>query len=321
MELSTRYLNLELDGPLLLGASPLAADLDAAQRAQDAGASAIVMSSLFEEQASGRSPGYYPADRKQFHFAPVEYLEHIRKLKAVLRVPVIGSLNGTSNETWLAYAAQMDQAGADALELNIYRVPADFDRSAGSIEDEAVEMVRSVARHTTLPFAVKLSPYYTSLPNFSARLVDAGAKGLVLFNRFYQPDVDTTRREVTTELQYSTSIELSLRLRWLAILSAKLDASLAVTGGVHTSDDALKAVLTGADGVQLVSEILQHGFVRFTKIRSQISEWLEQRGYHSLAQVRGTLNSAHLPSPSDYERANYLQVLHSYPNVREWGLR
>jgi dihydroorotate dehydrogenase (fumarate) len=320
MDLSTRYLDLELDGPLLLGASPLAADLDAAQRAQDAGASAIVMSSLFEEQAA-TSAGYYPADRRQFNFSPVEYLEHIRKLKSVLRVPVIGSLNGTTNEAWLAYAAQIDQAGADALELNIYRIPADFERTAASIEDEAIDMVRSVVARTSLPLAVKLSPYYTSLPNIAARLVDAGARGLVLFNRFYQPDVDTTRREVTTELQYSTSIELSVRLRWLAILSAKLDASLAVTGGIHTSEDVLKAVLTGADTAQLVSEVLQHGFVRFTKIRNQISDWLEHRGYHSLAQVRDTLNSAHLSNPSEYERANYLHVLHSYPNVREWGLR
>ena len=322
MEFCTRFLGLELDGPLILGASPLAADLDAARRAQDAGASAIVMSSLFEEQAPGaRSSGFYPADRAQFDFGPVEYLEQLRRLKAALRIPVIGSLNGTTNGGWLKFAAQMDQAGADALELNIYRVNTDFERSASSLEDEAVEMLRQVVAQTSIPVAVKLSPYYTSLPHFAARLIDAGAQGLVLFNRFYQPDIDTTRREVAPEISYSTSLELSLRLRWLAILSAKLEASLSVTGGVHNADDALKAVLTGADTVQLVSEILQHGFVRFSKIRSQMSEWLLQRGYHSLAQVRDTLNLAHSPSPFEFERANYLHVLHSYPNVREWGVR
>jgi dihydroorotate dehydrogenase (fumarate) len=322
MDLSTRYLGLDLDGPLILGASPLAADLDAARRAEDAGASALVMSSLFEEQAPGApASGFYPADRRQFDFGPVEYLEQVRKLKAALGIPVIASLNGTSNGAWLKYAAQIDQAGADALELNIYRVNTDFDRSASSLEDEALEMLRSVVALTSIPVAVKLSPYYTSLPNFAMRLVDAGAKGLILFNRFYQPDIDTRRREVAPELTYSTSLELSLRLRWLAILSAKVDASLAVTGGVHDADDALKAVLTGAHAVQLVSEILQHGFVRFSKIQNQMSEWLTQREYHSLAQVRGSLNLAHSPSPFDFERANYLHVLHSYPNAREWGLR
>lgn len=322
MDLSTRYLNLELEGPLILGASPLAADLDAARRAQDAGASALVMSSLFEEQApGGPAPGFYPADRKQFDFGPVEYLEQVRRLKDALRIPVIGSLNGTSHGSWLKFASQIDQAGADALELNIYRVCTDLDRSASSIEDEAVEMVRCVTGETAIPVAVKLSPYYTALPHFAARLIDAGAKGLVLFNRFYQPDIDTARREVAPELEYSTSLELSLRLRWLAILSPKLEASLAVSGGVHNADDALKAILTGADGVQLVSEILQHGFVRFSKIRSQMSEWLEQRGYHSLAQLRDSLNLADSPSPSEFERVNYLHILHSYPNVREWGVR
>ena len=322
MDLSTRYLDLQLDGPLILGASPLAADVDAAQRAQDAGASALVMSSLFEEQSPrGYASGFYPADRKQFNFGPVEYLEQVRRLKAALRIPVIGSLNGTTNGGWLKFAAQIDQAGADALELNIYRVCTDFERSAASIEDEAVEMVRSVVAETTLPVAVKLSPYYTALPQFALRLLDAGAKGLVLFNRFLQPEVDIARREVVSEVAYSTSLELSLRLRWLAILSPKLEASLAITGGVHNAEDALKAILTGADGVQLVSEILQHGFVRFSKIRNQMSEWLEQRGYHSLAQVRDTMNLADSANPSDFERVNYLHVLHSYPNVREWGVR
>lgn len=322
MDLSTHYLGLELDSPLILGASPLVTDLDATKRAEDAGASAIVMCSLFEEQLRGPNEGgFYPAGRKQFSLGPAEYLGQIRKLKSTLRIPVIGSLNGSSNESWLEYARLMDQAGADALELNIYRACTDFERSAASIEDETISMVRHVVASTKIPVSVKLSPFFTSLPHFAKRLVDAGAKGLVLFNRFYQPDVDSTRLELAPELEYSTSTELVLRLHWLALLSAGLETSLAVTGGVHSSEDAIKAILTGADGVQLVSEILQYGFVRFTKIRKQISEWLGERGYHSLAQVRDSMNFSQSPDAAELSRANYLHVLHSYPSVREWGVR
>jgi dihydroorotate dehydrogenase (fumarate) len=322
MDLSTRYLGLELDSPLMLGASPLVEDLDTVKLAEDAGASAIVMCSLFEEQLRGPDDGgFYPADRSQFSFGPAEYLEQIRKLKATLGIPVIGSLNGSTDASWLEHARLMDQAGADALELNTYRVCTDFERSATSLEDEVVEMVRHVVASTTIPVAVKLSPFYTSLPHFAARLVDAGAKGLVLFNRFYQPDVDSARREVEPGLEYSTSNELLLRLAWLAILSARLETTLAVTGGVHSSEDAIKAILTGANGVQLVSEVLQHGLVRFRKLRTQISEWLSERDYHSLAQVQGSMNFARSPDAGELSRANYLHVLHSYPSIREWSIR
>lgn len=314
MDLSTNYLGLELDSPLILGASPLTRDLDAMQRAQKAGASAIVMRSLFEEQVgAGGGGGFYPVDRQEVASGPEEYLEQIRRLKASLHIPVIGSLNGTTNENWLKYAALIDHAGADALELNIYRVTTDFDRSAASIEDETVELVRSVVSRTSIPVSVKLSPFYTSLPNFAERLIHAGARGLVLFNRFYQPDIDTSRLEVTPRIAYSSSSELLLRLRWLAILSPRIGASFAVTGGVHTADDALKAVLTGADGVQLVSEILEHGFERFTKIRRELEGWLSERGYGSIGQVRDRMNLESSLNPGAYERANYLHVLHSWP--------
>lgn len=322
MNLSTPYLGLELDSPLMLGASPLVADLDASRRAEDAGASAIVMCSLFEEQLrSADDSGFYPADRRQFSLGPVEYLEQIRKLKAALRVPVIGSLNGSSRASWLAHARLMDQAGVDAIELNVYRVSADFERSASAIEDETVDMVRYVAASTSVPIAVKLSPFFTSLPHLAARLVDAGAKGLVLFNRFYQPDIDGAQRRFEPSLEYSTSAELGLRLHWLAVLSARLETSLAVTGGVHGSEDALKAILSGADGVQLVSEILQHGFVRFSKLRTQISEWLSERGYHAIAQVRDSMNLAQAPCAEGLARVNYLHALHAYPSLREWSVR
>ena len=313
-DLSTTYLGLELESPLILGASPLVADVDAVRRAEEAGASAVVMRSLFEEQIPpGDAEGYTAFDRADFTFAPVEYLEQIRKLKTALRIPVIGSLNGTTSYGWTAYAALIDQAGADALELNLYRVETDFDRSADVVEDEALEIVRQVVAATRIPVAVKLSPFFTSLPHFTRRLVGAGARGVVLFNRFYQPDVDLKRLEVEPRLSLSASAELPLRLRWLAILSGRLETSFAVTGGVHNAEDALKAILVGAHGVQLVSEVLQNGVGCFGRIRREIAEWLEARGYHSLDQVRGTLNLARSSDPAAYERANYLHVLHSWP--------
>jgi dihydroorotate dehydrogenase (fumarate) len=254
MDLSTRYLGLDLESPLVLGASPLVGDLDAVRRAEDAGASAIVMRSLFEEQLTESHEGnFYPVERREFAFGPDEYLERVRKLKAALRVPVIGSINCSSGKDWLKYATLIDRAGADALELNIYRVAADPERSSAQIENETVEMVRAAASAASIPIAVKLSPFYTSLPNLARRLVDAGAEGLLLFNRFYQPDIDIEKLEVTPQLEYSTSAELALRLRWLAILSAQLETSFGVTGGVHTTEDALKSILAGAHAVQLVS--------------------------------------------------------------------
>jgi len=317
MDLSTRYLGLELDSPFMLGASPLVGDIDAVRRAVDAGASAIVMRSLFEEQLPrDDQSGHYPLDRRQFAFKPEEYLEQIRRLKAAVHVPVIGSLNGFTPSGWLEYAGLIDQAGADALELNVYKVETDVDRTAESIEDETVALVEAAVRRCSIPVAVKISPFYASLPNFAQRLVNAGAKGLVLFNRFLQPDIDLKTLAVEPRLDLSGPSELPLRLRWLAILSARLETSFAVTGGVHSGEDAVKAILAGAHGVQLVSEIIQHGFVRFTKIRGEVSAWLDEHQAPSLDHVRGSLNLSRSSDPSGYERANYLRVLHSYPPVR-----
>jgi dihydroorotate dehydrogenase (fumarate) len=300
MDLSTRYLGLDLESPLVLGASPLVGDLDAVRRAEDAGASAIVMRSLFEEQLSeSREGNFYPVERREFAFGPDEYLERVRKLKAALRVPVIGSINCSSGKDWLKYATLIDRAGADALELNIYRVAADPERSSAQIENETVEMVRAAASAASVPIAVKLSPFYTSLPNLARRLVDA------------------VKLEVTPQIEYSTSAELALRLRWLAILSAQLETSFAVTGGVHTTEDALKSILTGAHSVQLVSAIIRHGFVSFTKIRNGLSHWLTEHGHASIAQVRGCMNHAQSLNAQAYERTNYVHMLHSYPPVED----
>ncbi len=313
-DLSTGYLGLKLTSPLMLGASPLVADVDAVCRAEEAGASAVVMRSLFEEQIAVPDDEHYSAfERAEFTFGPVEYLEQIRKLKSAVEIPVIGSLNGTTSYGWSAYAALIDQAGADALELNLYRVATDFERSAEQLEQEAVDIVRSTVAATSIPIAVKLSPFYTSLPHFAERLVGAGAKGIVLFNRFYQPDINVEKLEVEPKLELSTSAELALRLRWLAILSPRFDVSFAVTGGVHSTEDVIKAVLVGANGVQIVSEILQHGFVRFTKLRREIAAWLEARGANTLDSLRGAMNLSRSTNPAAYERANYLHVLHSWP--------
>jgi dihydroorotate dehydrogenase (fumarate) len=327
MDLSTRYLNIRLDSPLTLGASPLASDLDAIRRAEDDGASAIVLHSLFEEQIThdrrfvdrhlhGRPdtnpPQYYPPERADFALEPERYLEQIRRIKEAVALPVFASLNGTTPGPWLECARLIDQAGADGLELNTYALNMDGERDAEAIEQDAQEMVRLVRSHTQLPFAVKLSPFHTSLVHFAARLVHAGASGLVLFNRFFQPDIDLDELELRPQVHLSDPTELALRLRWLAILSARLDVPLAATGGVHSGMDALKAVAAGASSVQIVSEVLKHGTDRFRAMRRTMIEWLELRGYRSLEELRGSMNLSRCPSPGEYERVNYLHALHSW---------
>jgi dihydroorotate dehydrogenase (fumarate) len=332
MDLSTRYLGLTLPHPLMLGACPIADDLDAVRRVEDAGAAAIVMRSMFEEQltlernaARGSSNGdsfaealYVRSHRREFAFSPDGYLEQLRRVKDAVRLPVIASLNGTTNQAWLDYAKLVDQAGADAIELNVYRLSTNPDDSAETIERQTLDMVRGMRARTELPIAVKLSPYHTALANFADRLAGAGASGLVLFNRFYQPDIDVEDRAVDHRVELSSSSELLLRLRWVAILSAQVDVSLGVTGGVHSALDAVKSVMVGADGVQLVSEILKNGPQRFGELRARMAEWLEAHGYHSLSQLKDTMNLSNCPDPSVYERANYMRVLLSWkpPNPR-----
>jgi dihydroorotate dehydrogenase (fumarate) len=325
MDLSTRYLGLTLPHPLILGASPLVDDLDAVRRAEDCGAAAIVMHSLFEEQVTGDAQGparereeslaealYYRAHRSELGLGPAEYLEQIRRIKDAVRIPLIASLNGSKNGDWLDHARLLDQAGADAIELNVYRVATDPDESAERLERTAVEMLGTVKARTDLPVAMKLSPYYTSLASFARRLESARVDGLVMFNRFYQPDIDLENLEVAHRLELSTSADLPLRLRWLAVLSAQVHVTFGVSGGVHTGTDALKAVMAGADGVQVVSAILQHGPERFAVLLRELSEKLEQHGFGSLARAKGMLNLAHCPDPKFYERASYMRILGSW---------
>ena len=333
MDLSTTYLGFALPHPFLPGASPLVDDLDTVRRLEDAGAAAIVMRSLFEEQLAqeqlythGRllateeshaeAHSYLP-EPTSFALGPDEYLEQIRKIKAAVGIPVIASLNGTTDGGWLSYARLMEQAGADALELNIYALATDFDASSELLEKQVLHMLWSMKSAVHLPVAVKLSPFYTALAHFARRLDDLGADGLVLFNRFYQPDFDLEALEVKPALRLSDSSELLLRLRWLAILSGRIKASLAVTGGVHTAEDAIKAVMAGAHAVQVVSELLKHGPDRLRKLRQEVALWLEEHEYDSLAQARGSLSLLRCPDPAAHERANYMHILQSWRGLAE----
>jgi len=330
MDLSTRYLGFDLPHPLMPGASPLSDDLDAVRRLEDAGAAAIVMHSLFEEQIEQEQILAFEATESHAHsfheatsflppadafsLGPGEYLEQIRRIKEAVRVPVIASLNGASLGGWLRYAELMQQAGADALELNVYTLATRAEETAETIERRTLEMVASVRQSLTIPLAVKLSPFYTSLANFAARLDDAGPAGMILFNRFYQPDIDVEELEVRRRLQLSDASELPLRLRWLAILSGRTRASLAVTGGVHSVGDAVQALMAGADAVQMVSALLRHGPEHLARVRRELGEWLEQHEYDSLFQLKGSMNLQRCPDPQAYERANYMLMLQSWRN-------
>jgi dihydroorotate dehydrogenase (fumarate) len=327
MDLTTTYLGLKLAHPLMPGASPQTGDLDMVRRFEDAGAAAIVMPSLFEEQiameqaaaldldahaeSSAEAMSYFPRP-EGYRLGPDDYLEQIRKVRAAVKVPVIASLNGVTRGGWLSYARQMQDAGANALELNVYYQPTDPTVTSGDVEDTAIEMVQEVKRNITIPVAVKLGPFYSSLPHFARRLEAAGADGLVLFNRFYQPDIDVDELEVKRTIELSTSAELNLRLRWLAILSGRVRPSLAVSGGVHTTVDVVKAVMAGAHAVQAVSALLQKGPGHLRKLLDELSRWLEEHEYVSLGQLRGSMSLLKSPDPTAYERANYIQILQGW---------
>jgi dihydroorotate dehydrogenase (fumarate) len=325
MDLSTNYLGLKLKHPIMLGASPLAHDVDQAKQIADAGASAIVMHSLFEEQilleesaqqahvtahenTNAEATDFVPKP-SAYSVGPEEYLELLHKVKSAVDVPVIGSLNGVTNSGWLDYAKRIQQAGADALELNVYSLPTNPKESGSTLESRTIEMVRTIKHKVTIPIAVKLSPFYTSPAFFVAQLEHVGANGFVVFNRFYQPDIDVEQLEVKHTLELSTPSELLMRLRWLAVLSANVKGSLAVTGGVHSATDVLKSVMAGAHAVQVVSAILKQGPGWIEKARSELEQWLVAHEYESLQQALGSMNLSRCPEPSVYERANYMRVL------------
>jgi dihydroorotate dehydrogenase (fumarate) len=328
MDLSTQYLGFRLEHPFMPGASPLVDDIDTVRRLEEAGAPAIVMHSLFEEQirkeelatfvhteSHGQSFAealsfFPPPDR--YALGPHEYLEHLGRVKRAVGVPVIASLNGTTPGGWIEYAKLMQQAGADALELNVYSLETDAELPGSSVEERSLEVIRAVRAAIDIPLAVKLSPFYTCLAHFCGRVDAAGANALVLFNRFYQPDIDLEALDVSRRLELSHPSELPLRLRWLAVLSGRLQASLAVTGGVHSATDGLKAVMAGASAVQVVSALLRRGPSELRRMREGMAHWLEEHEYDSLSQALGSMSLASCPDPAVYERANYMIILQSW---------
>jgi dihydroorotate dehydrogenase (fumarate) len=328
MNLSTKYLGLTLPNPLVIGASPYCDTAYIARQLQDAGAAAIVMRSLFEEQiiaeqralthhvessanSNPEATSYFPAF-SEYQLTPDHYLEQIDHLKKTLTIPVIGSLNGCRPGGWTSYAKRIADAGADALELNLYQLVTDPTRRAEDVENEMLQTVRDVASTISIPVAVKISPFHTSPLHFALALEQAGAAGVVIFNRFYQPDFNLEDLEVLPQLKLSDGSELLLRLRWLAILSPHVKGSLAATGGIHSSEHAIKALLAGAHTVQVVSALLKHGPRFVTTLLNGMRQWLTEHGYESVEQLRGAMNLERCPDPSAYERANYIRILQSW---------
>jgi dihydroorotate dehydrogenase (fumarate) len=328
MNMNTSYLGLTLAHPFMAGASPLSAHLDTVKRLEDAGTAAVVLHSLFEEQittattgkirqrdpldaefAKGLAP-FPPSD--EYPLSPDAYLEHLRRVKETVHVPVIASLNGTSPEAWLRHARLLEDAGADALELNYYDVVTDLNVSGESLEIELEKMVRDLKRSLRIPVAVKLSPYFTAFGNVARRLDALGTDGLVIFNRFYQPDIDVRATRTTLNLELSRSPELLLRLRWLAILHGRIKASLAATGGVETPNDGIKAILAGASVVQSVSAVLRHGPGFLHTLRDGLARWMEWCHIEAVDDVRGKLSLQSSPDPAAFERANYIRTLHEW---------
>ena len=328
MTLTTSYLGLKLAHPFILGASPVTGHLDNVRRAEDGGCAAIVMHSLFEEQiaetVAGKLPGFEQAAQEflatlshfsrpeRFPLGPDEYLEQLRRIKAAVSVPVIGFLNGVGTDGWLTYARLIEEAGADALELNVYYLSTGVRDSSADIEAHIESLVRKLKGLIRIPIAVKLSPFFTAFGSLAMRLEAAGADGLVFFNRYYQPDIDVDTLEALPNLHLSTSAELLLRLRWLAILSEHVKISLAVTGGVHSVMDGIKAVLSGAHAVQMVSAVLQQGPQHFREMELGLSSWMTRHKYDSIDAFRGSLNLRRYGDPTHFERAGYFQMLHSW---------
>jgi len=330
-DLSTTYLGLKLKNPLVASASPLSKKLDKAKQLEEAGISAIVMYSLFEEQiihesleldhyltrssdTGAEAMSYFP-ESGTYSLGPDKYLDMVSSLKKALNIPVIGSLNGVSRGGWTRYARRIQDAGADALELNLYYMATDPNLKSEDLENAQVELVAEVSSAIQIPLAVKLSPYITGLSNFAHRLVDAGAKGLVLFNRFYQPDFDLDELEIVHSLDLSTSADLRLPLRWVSILSGKTKADLAITSGVHTAADVLKGMMAGAKVTMMASALLHDGPNIVAPMLDQIQAWMKEREYESIQQMQGSMSQQSVAEPAAFERANYMKVLDSFRNL------
>jgi dihydroorotate dehydrogenase (fumarate) len=328
VNLQTQYLGLTLKNPIVPSASPLSRDVDSARHLEDAGASALVMYSLFEEQLLAEEKKlerfFFNQDlghNESSSFLPLpdhykssldNYIEQLQALKSTLEIPVIASLNGISNESWIEYASELQQAGADALELNVYYIPANIEESAEQVEQRYLDMLEHLLKAVSIPVAVKISSQFSSPLHFARRLQQTGVQGIALFNRFYQCDINLDSLEVEPRLQLSTAYEALLRIRWTAILRGHLDIDLAVTGGFHKAEDILKALLAGANVTHVCSGVLQHGPKLIEALLSDMTQWMEQKEYQSVQQLQGSLSQKHAIDPGAYERINYLQALESF---------
>lgn len=332
MDLSTTYMGLKLKSPIVPSASPLSEDLDNIRRMEDAGASAVVLHSLFEEQlamerrelnerttqgtnAFAEALSYFP-EPDEYKLGPEEYLDHIRKAKEAVEIPIIASLNGSSTGGWIDYAKQIQKAGADALELNIYAIPTSLDLSGEKVENAKVDILKAVKKVVKIPVAVKLSPYFSNMANMAKKLDTAGADALVLFNRFYQPDIDLDQLEVHPHILLSTPQALRPPMRWIAILHGRIEADLAATGGVHWGRDVIKVVMAGASVAQICSALLKNGIDHIRVVLQAVQEWMEEHEYESIEQMKGSMSQIKCPDPSAFERAQYMKALTSYkPSV------
>jgi dihydroorotate dehydrogenase (fumarate) len=328
IDLSTQYLGLKLRNPLVVAASPLSKEISNLRHMEDSGAAAVVLHSLFEEQINletneldrflwdagevGAEITTIFPDLHNYNVGPDGYLEHIRRAKESVSIPVVASLNGVSRGGWVSYAREMQQAGADAIELNVYFIPADPAASSGEIEKLYLDLVKEVRNTVTIPVAVKVGSQFSAFANMAQRLDGAGANGIVIFNRFYQPDFDLETLEVKPALTLSNSSELLLRLHWAAILYGHIQADIAITGGVHTVEDVVKSMMAGARITQLASALLQNGIGYLRPLRNQLEAWLERNEYQSIQQMQGSMCQKNVPNPKAFQRANYMKLLSSY---------
>jgi dihydroorotate dehydrogenase (fumarate) len=328
IDFSTQYLGLKLNGPIVVSSTPLSESLDNVRRMEDAGASAIVLTSLFEEQLElesraldedlsrgtesfAESLGYLP-DLDDYRMTQEVYLEHMRRAKAAVAIPIMGSLNGATTGGWLRFAKDMEQAGADAIELNTYALATDPKQTSAELEDQLLDLVASVTKEVKVPVAVKLSRSFTSLPNLVARLEEVGARGVVMFNRFYQPDFDIETLEVRPTLHFSTPSELLPRLHWAAILYGQVKLDIAISGGIHSAEDVLKGIMAGAGITMMASALHIHGIEHIGRVLADMHYWLEKREYASLWETRGCLSRRSVPDTSPFDRGNYIKTLSSY---------
>jgi len=332
MDLRTTYMGMTLKNPLVVSAcQPLTDDIGKIRKIEDAGAAAVVLYSLFEEQLRQESAelnyhltegtesfaealSYFP-DEESYHLGPDEYLEHIRKAKAAVKIPVIASLNGSTMGGWTGFAKKIEQAGADALELNIYHIPTDINLSGAAVEQTYLDIVKAVKASVKIPVAVKLSPFFSNMANMAKRLDDAGANALVLFNRFYQPDINLDDLEVQPSVLLSTPQALRLPLRWLAILNGKIRADLAGTSGIQTGQDVLKMLMAGADCTMIASALLAHGVGHLRTMEKEMRDWMEEHLYQSVEQLQGSMSQLKCPNPTAFERAQYMRAITSYKPV------